>query len=105
MSERMSTTICVDTKVRLMGSWGETEFVPATMQYNISYNFETRRGHFEMFNLKNENIGRCEYYAEGGLWGNENHCLVDYDGIYSLCSTVLDWLSEIGVDVSRMVTA
>ena len=84
--------------VNHIGSWGETEPEKVTMRFNVSFNEERQYGSFEQYDT--ETAGE-RYYAEGGLWFDEN-VLVDYDGIYSLSEEVLDQLEEWGLDVKNM---
>jgi hypothetical protein len=53
-------------------------------------------GWFELYD--EETVGN-DWYAEGGLWfkGKE---LIEYDGVFSLPSAILDKLKELGYDVS-----
>ncbi len=84
--------------VNHIGSWGETEPEKVTMRFHVSFNEERQYGSFEQYDA--ESAGE-RYYAEGGLWFDEN-VLVDYDGIYSLSEEVLDQLEEWGLDVKNM---
>lgn len=52
-------------------------------------------GWFEVYDVNNGEEG---YYAEGGLWFDDN-VLVDYDGVYDLPSCVKNKLIEWGYEV------
>ena len=55
-------------------------------------------GWFELYDVES---GAEEYYAEGGLWFEEDGItLCDYDGVYALPQPVCDLLRELGFDPS-----
>lgn len=77
------------------GTWGSTEPVEVTMEYQIEINFEINYGWFEMFAI-GEHHG--QYYASGGIWLNkQNTEVIDYDGVYDLSSTIKDQLKQWGI--------
>jgi hypothetical protein len=89
---RIETTM----PMRLVGSWGETEFEDVEMRLNIRVNLESGRGSFEWYDIE---MGGGRYYAEGGLWFSESINdsgweLSDYDGVYALPHYVQTWLDE-----------
>jgi hypothetical protein len=51
------------------------------------------RGWFELYDIETQGE---DWYAEGGLWFNDKKELVDYDGVFSLSSFVIDKLEELG---------
>jgi hypothetical protein len=55
-------------------------------------------GWFELYDVKS---GGGEYYAEGGLWfEDDSYTLCDYDGVYTLPKPVCDALRDMGFDPS-----
>ena len=93
---QIRTRIETTMPMRLMGSWGETEFEDVNMRLDISVNLETGYGSFEWYDIE---TGGDRYYAEGGLWFNESINdsgweLSDYDGVYELPHYVVSWLDE-----------
>ena len=90
----ITTSFDKTQKVRLMGSWGETEWEEVTMRYNIGLRDDKSYGWFELYQIDDIDA----YYAEGGLWIRDGR-LYDYDGIFALPQEVKDWLIEQGVVV------
>lgn len=77
-------------------SYGSTEPEEVEMQYTIGVHEDKTYGWFEMYDN-----GDKGYYAEGGLWFTNNK-LVDYDGVFSLPTEILDNLESRGFDVKDM---
>lgn len=63
---------------------------------SVGYRAEDDYGWFELYD---EKTGGDDWYAEGGLWFN-NEELTDYDGVFSLPPCISDYLKEKGFDVS-----
>ena len=82
-----------EQKVRMMNSFGESDWETKVMTYNIEVITIKSRGFFEMFS----NCG--EYYTEGGLWFSDGE-LVDYDGIFSLPTEIVDQLKKWGYKIN-----
>ena len=55
-------------------------------------------GWFELYDVE---TGGDEWYAEGGLW-IENNVVTGYDGVFSLPIAVINKLKEWGYDVSEV---
>jgi len=55
-------------------------------------------GWFELYDVE---TGGDEWYAEGGLW-IENNAVTGYDGVFALPTVVIDKLKEWGYDVSEV---
>jgi hypothetical protein len=68
------------------------------MVYRIGYRDDREYGWFEVFDKES---GGDEFYAEGGLWFKDDE-LVDYDGVFSLSLSVIDWLETEGFDITAM---
>ena len=77
------------------GTIKEEGMIPLSVSVGIN---DEEYGWFEIYDDK---TGGEDWYAEGGLWFNNNK-LVDYDGIFALPICVLDKLEEIGIDVTNM---
>lgn len=56
---------------------------------SMSINDETMRGCFEIYDKES---GGERYYAEGGLWFDDDMMLNDFDGCYDLPTFVLEEL-------------
>ena len=98
------TTIDVVQQVNHVGSWGGTEYQTRTMRFNVSTPDTPRQdgswyGSFEWYDLES---GGDEFYAEGGLWFNENKEMRDYDGVASLPDEILDICEFDGFNVDDM---
>tara|TARA_R100001129_G_C5156074_1_gene200333 strand:- start:90 stop:368 length:279 start_codon:yes stop_codon:yes gene_type:complete len=79
-----------EMSVRHEGSWGATQWEVATLRITAWACEERKIGGFEMYDLET-----CDrYYAEGGLWFDENMNLVDYDGVFRLPTEIRKWLEE-----------
>jgi hypothetical protein len=63
---------------------------------HITINVDDDYGYFELYDIE---TGGDDWYAEGGLWFEGNK-LVDYDGVYSLLTSIIDKLKELGYDMS-----
>jgi hypothetical protein len=79
-------------QVRMMNSFGETNWELVVMTYNIEVDTHKRYGCFEMVS------GCGTYYTEGGLWFTDGE-LVDYDGIFELPTEIEDQLKKWGYKV------
>ena len=84
-------------KVRLEGSWGNTDWEECDMVLEVCMNESRTYGSFETYAKGHSD----KYYAEGGLWITDNE-LVDYDGVFCLDMRVLDILENWEFDVSDM---
>lgn len=93
----MKETITENVKVRLMNSFGETEWEEVEMTLHVRMNDSRTYGSFETYQTN----GSERYYAEGGLWITDNE-LVDYDGVFSIDTRVLDVLDSWNFDTSDM---
>lgn len=57
-------------------------------------------GWFEIYDVE---TGGEEWYAEGGLWIDENKMITDYDGVFSLPRSVIQKLQEWNYNVSEVM--
>ena len=90
----------IERRVRMEGSWGGTKPKTRMIRYNVWLpDGDQTRGSFELYDL--ESRGE-EFYGEGGLWFNDQKELVDYDGVFSLSSVILDICEENGFNVEDM---
>ena len=80
----------VETKVRMEGSWGATPFENATLRITAHANMDRLRGWFEIYDTD----GGDRWYAEGGLWFNQDGELVDYDGVGNLDWRIRKWIEN-----------
>ena len=55
-------------------------------------------GYFEFYDTKTNGE---DWYAEGGLW-IEGKTIVDYDGVASLPTSIINFLKEKGYDTSEI---
>lgn len=100
MSERIIIEKEMPQRVFYEGSWGATKPKTRTMRFKVGLPQETPgQGYFEMWDV--ETNGR-RAYGEGGLWFNRVKELVDYDGVSSLSSVIMDMIEEAGFDVEDM---
>jgi hypothetical protein len=67
------------------------------LHITIGINSDTY-GWFEMYDVKS---GGNHWYAEGSLIFQDK-CLIDYDGVFSLSSYIVDKLKEMGYDTSEI---
>lgn len=81
--------ITEETTVRWEGSWGASEPQKATLRITAWASIDRQRGGFEIYDI--ETRGEA-WYAEGGLWFNEDMELMDYDGVFSLDSRIRAWI-------------
>jgi len=56
-------------------------------------------GWFEIYDVK---TGGDEWYAEGGLWIDDNKTITDYDGVFSLPTSVIQKLKDMGYNTSEI---
>ena len=91
--------ITVESKARMEGSWGATGWTTVELNITAHANMDTLRGWFEIHDPK---TGGNEWYAEGGLWFNQDGELTDYDGVGNLDSRIRKWI-ENGFDEERLV--
>ncbi len=68
------------------------------LDVTVGYRSKDDYGWFEFYDTK---TGGDKWYAEGGLWFNNNK-LTDYDGVFSLSSFVISYLKGKGFDVSEV---
>ena len=68
-----------------------------TLEVTVGINSEDY-GWFELYDVETDGD---EWYAEGGLW-IENNVITGYDGIFTLPTVVIDKLKEWGYDVSEI---
>jgi hypothetical protein len=68
-----------------------------TLEVTVGINSEDY-GWFELYDIE---TGGDEWYAEGGLW-IENNVVTNYDGVFSLPIAVINKLKEWGYDVSEI---
>ena len=61
-----------------------------TMVTRFSINEDTHYGSFEWF----DKGGNDRYYAEGGLWFNDDMVLTDFDGIFDLPPDLIKYLYD-----------
>ena len=82
------------------GSWGSTKPTTRTMKFKVELPFETpAQGWFEMWDVETKGN---RAYGSGGLWFNRDKELVDYDGVSSLSSVIIEMIAEAGFDVEEM---
>lgn len=102
MSKIMAVVIEKEMPQRVFyeGTWGATKPVTRTMKFKVELPFETPgQGSFEMWDLETKGN---RAYGSGGLWFNRGKELVDYDGVSSLSSVIIDMIEEAGFDVEDM---
>jgi hypothetical protein len=83
----------------LENSFGTLKHEEVTLRVEVGVREDNSYGWFEMYDIA---TGGGEWYAEGGLWFDENKMLVDYDGVFSLPECILDCLRNNGFDTSYM---
>ena len=94
--------ITEESRFRMEGSWGATQWEKGTLRITAWVNEERGRGGFEIYDV--ETRGN-RAYGEGGLWfdGFRNDerggtgVLVDYDGVGSLDLRIIQWLDDEGL--------
>ena len=59
------------------------------MVTRFQINEERQRGSFEWFDKDGD-----DYYAEGGLWFDENMILTDFDGVFDLPPDLIKYLYD-----------
>lgn len=100
MSEKIIIEKEMPQRVFYEGSWGATKPKTRNMGFKVGLPEEAPgQGWFEMWDI--ETNGR-RAYGEGGLWFNAAKELVDYDGVSSLSSVIMDMIAEAGYDVEDM---
>ena len=70
------------------GSWGATHPTKTKMRLTLLVDTERRYGCFEWCDDDGD------FYAEGGLWFDDNMKLRDFDGIFDLPPDVYQWLYD-----------
>ena len=82
------------------GSWGSTKPKTRTMKFKVELPEKAPgQGYFEMWDVETKGN---RAYGSGGLWFNAAKVLVDYDGVSSLSSVIMDMIAEAGFDVEDM---
>jgi len=80
----------------------ETSYGVIDSERGVEVEFSIRLGgdygSFEIYDIK---TGGQNWYAEGGLWF-EGNTLVEYDGVFELCSEIINKLNELGIDTSEI---
>ena len=100
MSDKIIIEKEMPQRVFYEGSWGATKPKTRNMAFKVELPEEAPgQGCFEMWDV--ETNGR-RAYGEGGLWFNAAKVLVDYDGVSSLSSVIMDMIAEAGFDVEDM---
>lgn len=83
--------------ISLENSFGTLKTANVELEITVGINSEDY-GWFELYDVE---TGGDEWYAEGGLW-IENNVITDYDGVFSLPIAVINKLKEWGYDVSEI---
>lgn len=95
-SSRKVITLRVPRDIAYENSFGRiAEYSAVPMEYKV---YLGRNASFEMYS---SDCTEEEHYAEGELVLG-GCCLEDYDGVFSLCPSILYMLRREGVDVSEM---
>ena len=82
------------------GSFGSTKPKTRNMGFKVELPEEAPgQGWFEMWDVETKGN---RAYGSGGLWFNRVKELVDYDGVSSLSSVIMDMIEEAGFDVEDM---
>ena len=88
---RYELDITEESKARLTASWGETKWEAVELRITAWACMERLRGGFEIYDTATRGE---RWYAEGGLWFDEDGDLTDYDGVFSLDSRISKWIEE-----------
>ena len=100
MSDMITIERETPQRVFYEGSWGATKPKTRTMKFKVGLPQETPgQGYFEMWDVETKGN---RAYGSGGLWFNRVKELVDYDGVSSLSSVIMDMIEEAGFDVEDM---
>jgi len=83
----------------------ENSFTVLKQEFNIEVEVTVginndNYGWFEIYDVE---TGGEEWYAEGGLWIDENKMITGYDGVFSLPTSVIKKLQEWNYDVSEVM--
>lgn len=94
---KKEVSFVVTTNLMYEGSFGVSRFQEnVETQITIGMHEGWLTGWFEIYDIES---GGEEFYGDGGLWFT-NGMLVDYDGVFSLSSHVIDGLEKhFGIDV------
>ena len=82
-----------DSRFRMEGSWGATQWKTGTIRIQAWLNAERGRGGFEIYDV--ETRGN-RAYGSGSLSLDANGFLCDYDGVGRLDLRLVEWLDEEG---------
>lgn len=85
--------ITQESRFRMEGSWGATQWETGTLRITAWLNTEKGRGGFEIYDVE---TGGNRAYGEGGLWLDDDDFLCDYDGVGGLDLRIVQWLDEEG---------
>jgi hypothetical protein len=77
--------------MRHEGSWGSTKSEMTKMKCSWWIDCDRERGGFEWYDIE---TGGHRYYAEGGLWFDENMKLNDFDGVGDLPPVLIQYLYD-----------
>jgi len=91
MSIRLNIT--QESRFRMEGSWGATQWEKGTLRITAWLNAEKGRGGFEISDV--ETRGN-RAHGEGGLSLDDNGFLCDYDGVGGLDLRIVEWLDSEG---------
>lgn len=79
---------------RWENSFGATEPVKVQMSYEVKINEDRNYGFFEIYSIN----GNSDFYAEGGIWLNEDNSeVIDFDGVFDLPKSIKERLSTWGI--------
>lgn len=57
---------------------------------------------YSAFEFYDEESGGEDWYAEGGIWHDENKVIHDYDGVFSLPEPIIKKLNELGYNTEEL---
>ena len=85
--------ITQESRFRMEGSWGATQWEKGTLRITAWLNTEKGRGGFEISDVETR---ENRAYGEGGLWLDDDGFLCDYDGVGGLDFRIVEWLDSEG---------
>lgn len=69
-----------------------------TLSVNLYFVGDT----YTSFEFYDEKTGGEDWYAEGGIWHDEDKVISDYDGVFSLPECIIDKLNELGYNTEEI---
>lgn len=69
---------------------------------NLTVNLYFVGDTYTSFEFYDEESGGENWYAEGGIWHDDDKVINDYDGVFSLPECIVDKLNELGYNTENL---